>query len=143
MSTIIAGAVGARHFKQQLHRRRPTGAGDHQSPAAPAQETQRLQQLRAGEAEAWTQLLAEWSPRLYSYLTASLGEEAAARQALQALFSQLVQQVMGEAPIANLPLLIMTLAYQQGSPTPIGLSAGEPDDFYEFFAKSTQKVRDE
>ena len=50
---------------------------------------------------------------------------------------------MGEAPIANLPLLIMTLAYQQGSPTRIGLSAGEPYDFYEFFAKSTQKVRDE
>lgn len=143
MSTIIAGAAGARHFKQQLHRRLPLLVSDRQPPAAPAQETQRLQQLRAGEAEAWTQLLAEWSPRLYSYLTASLGEEAAAQQALQSLFSQLVQQVMGEAPIANLPLLIMTLAYQQGSPTPTGLSAGEPYGFYGFSAKSTQKVRDE
>jgi hypothetical protein len=114
MTTIIAGAAGARHFKQQLHHRLLPLVGDRQPPASPAQETQRLHQLRTGEADAWMQLLAEWSPPLYSYLTASLGEEAAAQQALQALFSQLVQQVMGEAPVANLPLLIMTLAYQQG-----------------------------
>lgn len=118
MSTIITGAACAKSFKQQIHRRLLPLVGASQPLAAHAQEARRLQQLRAGEAEAWTQLLAEWGSPLYTYLLTNLGDEAAAQQALQALFSQLVQRVMGEAPIANLPLLIMTLAYQQG--TPIG-----------------------
>ena len=62
------------------------------------------------------QLLAEWSPGLYTYFTATLADEAAAQQALQTLFSQLVQRVMRGAPIVNLPLLILTLAYQQATP---------------------------
>ncbi len=116
MPTIITGADWARRCKEPAHRHPSPLVGTSQRQAAHTQESDLLQQLRAGEAEAWTQLLAEWSPLLYSYLTTSLGEEAAAQQALQALFSQLVQRVMGGAPIANLPLLIMTLAYQQGTP---------------------------
>jgi len=112
MSTCIAGAAWTRRFKEQLHRRPLVGASQPQ--VARAQETDQLQQLRAGETEAWMQLLAEWSPQLYPYLIATLGDEAAAQQALQALYSQLVQRVMRGAPVANLPLLILTLAYQQG-----------------------------
>lgn len=114
MSTCLAGATWASRFKKKLQRCPPSVVDVSQPPAAHAQEAAWLQGLRAGEAEAWTQLLTEWSPRLYSYLTTSLGDEAAAQQALQALFSQLVQRVMGGAPVVNLPLLIMTLAYQQG-----------------------------
>lgn len=116
MSTTIAGGACAIRRKDRLRRCPFPQAGARHLRASHAQETQRLHQLRAGEAEAWMQLLAEWSPGLYTYFTATLADEAAAQQALQTLFSQLVQRVMRGAPIVNLPLLILTLAYQQATP---------------------------
>lgn len=135
MSTGIAGAAWARRFREQIRRRSFPLIDASPRPASHAQEAQQLQQLRAGEAEAWTQLLAEWSPQLYSYLTTTLGDEAAAQQALQALFSQLVQRVMGGAPIANLPLLILTLAYQQGAPVYQPVHLSQEESCCTFFAK--------
>lgn len=114
--SCIAGAASALQPRKRLLRRLFSPTGERQPEAAQAQARQQLQQLRAGDAEAWTQLLAEWSPQLYSYLTVRLGDEMAAQQALQTLFTQLVPRVMRGAPIVNLPLLILTLAGQQGKP---------------------------
>lgn len=72
-----------------------------------------MHQLAAGESTAWTRLLAEWSPRLYHYITANGASEAEAQSLLHQIFSILVQKIVGSAAAANPTVLLFTIAYQQ------------------------------
>ena len=76
-------------------------------------ETRWIQQLCAGEATAWAQLLDYWNPRLYSYVIYNGATEAEAERLIHAIFSEVVQTVVGSLPVANLTVLIFSIAYQQ------------------------------
>lgn len=80
------------------------------------QEAKWIRQLIAGEPAAWAQLLDEWSPRLYHYITANGAGEGEAQALLRQIFSMLVQKVVGSPPFASLTVLIFAIAYQQMLP---------------------------
>lgn len=76
-------------------------------------ETRWIQQLCTGEATAWAQLLDYWNPRLYSYVIYNGATEAEAQHLIHSIFSEVVQTVVGSPSIANLTILIFSIAYQQ------------------------------
>ena len=83
------------------------------APVPMRKETRWIQQLCAGEATAWAQLLDYWNPRLYSYVIYNGATEAEAERLIHAIFSEVVQTVVGSLPVANLTVLIFSIAYQQ------------------------------
>lgn len=74
-------------------------------------EAEWLHQLSTGEPTAWARLVAEWSPRLYHYITANGVSEAEAQALLPPILLAVVQKVVGGPPIANLTVLIFAIAY--------------------------------
>jgi DNA-directed RNA polymerase specialized sigma24 family protein len=86
----------------------------HQRSLAPMpKEAKWMRQLCAGEPVVWAQLIDHWSPCLYGYITANGASEADAQQLVCTIFSEVVQAVVGSLRIANLTVLIFSIAYQQ------------------------------
>jgi len=83
------------------------------APVHRRKEARWMQQLGTGEATAWAQLLDYWNPRLYSYVIYNGATEAEAQRLIHSIFSEVVQTVVGSLPIANLTILIFSIAYQQ------------------------------
>jgi DNA-directed RNA polymerase specialized sigma24 family protein len=76
-------------------------------------ETHWMQQLCAGETTAWAQLLDYWNPRLYSYVIYNGATQAETERLIQTILSEVVQAIVGSPPVANLTVLIFSIAYQQ------------------------------
>lgn len=72
-----------------------------------------MRQLCAGDSAAWLHLIEHWSPRLYTYLLYQGLAEAETQTLLQAIFTEVVQSVVGGLRMANLTVLIFAIASQQ------------------------------
>lgn len=83
------------------------------APVYMKEETKWMQQLCTGEATAWEQLLDYWNPRLYSYVIYNGATETDAQRLIHSIFSEVVQTVVGSLPVANLTIVIFSIAYQQ------------------------------
>lgn len=72
-----------------------------------------VRQLCNGDGNAWVQLLDDWSPRLYSYVSYNVTNEADVRKLIRLILSELIQTMMSAQPVENLTVVIFALAYQQ------------------------------
>ena len=83
------------------------------APVHIRKETLWMQQLCAGEAAAWAQLLDYWNPRLYSYAIYNGATETEAQKLIHSICSEVVHAVVGSLPTVNLTVLLFSIAYQQ------------------------------
>jgi len=75
-------------------------------------EARWVRRLCAEDATAWTQLIEHWSPRLYNYVFYNVATEADAQALMHAIFTEIVQVVVGSLRIANLTILLFATARQ-------------------------------
>lgn len=71
-----------------------------------------VSQLCRGEAVAWSQLVDQWSPHLYSYISYNAASEADTRLLLHTILSEVIQTLITTRPIENLTTLIFSSAYK-------------------------------
>jgi len=85
----------------------------HAAPMSRKQETGFLGQLYTGEPTAWAELVDSWSSPLYSYLVYNGVSEGEAQKLLQLIFAEVVQAMVGKVRVANLTILIFSVAHHQ------------------------------
>jgi len=73
-------------------------------------EARWVRRLCASVSTAWAQLIAHWSPRLYSYVLYNVESEGDAQALVQVIFAEIVQAVVGSLRIANLTILLFSIA---------------------------------
>lgn len=76
-------------------------------------ETKFVARLCSGQPTAWAQLIDRWSPNLYSYLYYNIPDEAEVRTLMHLILSEMIQTVIGAAPINNLSVLIFSIAHRR------------------------------
>jgi RNA polymerase sigma-70 factor (ECF subfamily) len=72
-----------------------------------------LWRLQAGDPRAWEQFVAEWSPRLYSYLLASLRRADEAQTVLNTTMLAIVHAIRRFDGRVTLSVFVYTIAYRQ------------------------------
>jgi len=75
-------------------------------------ETNFARQLCNGDGDAWVQLLDQWSPHLYSYVSFNVVQEADVRRLMRLILSELIQTLVGEQPLEHLTIVIFRIAYR-------------------------------
>lgn len=95
-----------RQLRFALSRTRPKAS------VSEKQEAKWVRQLCAGEPAAWAALVDHWSPRLYNYVLYNGASEAEAQQLLVAIFAAMAEAVVGSLRVANLTVLIFSIACQ-------------------------------
>ncbi|MCE7986431.1 MAG: sigma-70 family RNA polymerase sigma factor [Caldilinea sp. CFX5] len=81
-------------------------------PLQKNRDAQFAKQLCNGDGDAWVQLLDQWSPHLYSYVSFNVVQETDVRRLMRLILSELIQTLVGEQPIANLTVVIFRIAYR-------------------------------
>lgn len=76
------------------------------------QETDFVDALYAGQPNAWTELVDQWSPRLYNYLIYNAISEAEVQKLIHSIFSSVVRVILGSRRVANVAVLILSVAYR-------------------------------
>lgn len=82
-------------------------------PLQKRRDTNFARQLCNGDGDAWVQLLDQWSPHLYSYISFNVVQEADVRRLMRLILAELIQTLVGEQPIENLTVVIFRIAYRQ------------------------------
>ncbi|MEZ4868022.1 MAG: hypothetical protein R3C14_42230 [Caldilineaceae bacterium] len=69
-------------------------------------------QLRKGDPTAWAQLVDQWSPRIYSYVSYNTTDDREAEALMQFILSEVVQTLLSTPRLDNLTTLLFTIAYK-------------------------------
>ncbi|MEZ4674282.1 MAG: sigma-70 family RNA polymerase sigma factor [Caldilineaceae bacterium] len=96
-----------------MHRNLPFISSRVQHPTflQKRKEKKFIGQLCAGHPGAWVQLIDQWSPRLYSYVSYNVSDEDETRRLIHLILSEVIQTIIHATRMPNLTVLIFATAY--------------------------------